>query len=416
LGDKLPLLVAPLRHVFSAIFFVTIGLMLDPAMLMLHWGPILAVTALVIIGKFTTNTVGSLLTGCDMPTALRAGAGLAQIGEFALIIAALGLSLGVTSEAFYPVGVSAAILTTLISPYLLRGTDRLADYLERNRAWRRHLNSFRLYGQLVDTISRKKPDTIIRKALRRSTWIMIINTILIAAAIATAGYLARKPLGAFPGLVARPGLFAAAMWLCAMLVCLPLYVATLRKLQAVGMILAEMGVPLTLTSAWARPLRGFVANAILASGSFGLALLTFVLSYAMLPSWEILVPLMMITIIIAFWRWPALVKVYAQAQSSLHNVLNAEDRPKEKPEQPNPNFEVNVQAAVIRPGSPLAGHELRALHLRSRTGATVVGIERDKVKITNPSPTERLQAGDRLYLLGDPDQIRRVMNLIEERP
>jgi CPA2 family monovalent cation:H+ antiporter-2 len=170
---------------------------------------------------------------------------------------------------------------------------------------------------------------------------------------------------------------------------------------------------MTLAGSWARHLRGFVATAILAAGSFGLAVLTFVLSYAMLPSWEILIPLMLGTTIIAFWRWPTLVKVYAQAQASLHNVLNAEDRPKEKSEHPNPTFEVNVQAAVIRPGSSLAGHELRALHLRSRTGATVVGIERDQVKITNPGPHERLQAGDRLYLLGDPDQIRRVMTLIE---
>ncbi|MFO7535689.1 MAG: cation:proton antiporter [Kiritimatiellia bacterium] len=410
-GDRLSLLIAPLRHVFSAIFFVAIGLMLDPAMLIRYWGPILAVTALVIAGKFTSNTVAALLTGSDMPTAIRAGAGLAQIGEFALIIASLGVSLGVTSEAFYPVGVSAAVLTTLLSPYLLRGADRLADFVEHNPAWHQRTRSFRLYGQLVDTISHKKPDTVIRKAMRRSVVIMVVNTILIAAAIATAGYLARKPLALFPSLAARPGLFEAVLWLGAMLVCLPLYVATLRKLQAVGMILAELGVPMTLTGAWARHLRGFVANAILAAGSFGLALLTFVLSSAMLPSWKIRIPLMIGAAIIAFWRWPALVKVYAQAQGSLRNILNADNRT----ETPGPAFEVNVQTAVIGAESPLAGRELHSIRLRSRTGATVVGIERGGVEITNPGPAERLHAGDRLFLLGDPEQIRRVLNLIEER-
>lgn len=410
-GDRLSLLIAPLRHVFSAIFFVAIGLMLDPAMLLRYWAPILAVTALVIAGKFTTNTVCALLTGSDMPTAIRSGAGLAQIGEFALIIASLGVSLGATSEAFYSVGVSAALLTTLISPYLLRGADRLADYVEHNPAWHNRTRSFRLYGQLMDTISHKKPDTAIRKAMRRSVAIMIINTLLIAAAIATAGHLARKPLALFPALSAQPGVLEAVLWLGAMLVCLPLYVATLRKLQAVGMILAELAVPMTLPGAWARHLRGFVANAILAAGSFGLALLTFLLSSAMLPSWKIRIPLMIATAIIAFWRWPALVKVYAQAQTSLRNVLNSEH----KTDSPSPAFEVHVQTAVILADSPLANHELRSVRLRSRTGATVVGIERDGVKITNPVPTERLQAGDRIFLLGDPEQIRRVLNLIEER-
>jgi hypothetical protein len=116
----------PMRHMFGAVFFVAVGLMLDPGMLLQHSGPVLAVTAIILAGKFTTNTLGSLLTGHDLPTAVRVGGSMAQVGEFAFIIAALGVSLHATREPVYQVGVGAAVLSIVCSAPLLLVADRLA--------------------------------------------------------------------------------------------------------------------------------------------------------------------------------------------------------------------------------------------------------------------------------------------------
>jgi CPA2 family monovalent cation:H+ antiporter-2 len=410
---RLGRLTEPLRHVFSAVFFVAVGLMLDPAMLARYWAPILAVTALVIGGKFIMNTGGALLTGQDMPTAIRMGAGLAQIGEFALIICSLGVSLGaVTQESFYPVGVSVALLTTLISPFLLRGADRLARQMERDRAWKRWTHPFRLYGQLVERVTHQKSDTAVRRAVRRSIWIMIINTVLSAGALAFAAYLSRRTFAWPPFLVRHPELLPAALWLAAMVACLPLTVATLRKLQALGMILAEVALPIESASPWARSLRGFLANAILAAGSAALALLTFLLSYTMLPSGWLLLLLAAGTAVIALWRWPRLVKVYAQAQAALKQALT--DEGKSDDEAAPAHVEVTVLSTALPPDAAIAGQALRDIRLRSRTGATVVAIQREGRTLTNPGPDEVLQPGDRIFLLGDASQIRKVLALVKE--
>ena len=410
-------LIDPLRHVFSAVFFVAIGLMLDPAMLLRHGGPILLVAGIVVAGKLTTNTIGALLTGHDMPSAIRSGAGLAQIGEFAFIIAALGLSLGAMRDPVYQVGVAAAILTTLMNPYLMRAADRLAGVVDRSPRCRRWTIGFHLYGEWARRIRNSPQNNIIRRAIRRSLVTILVNIVLISAAIACAGYLARQPQILVPALSAFPRLVPAVCWLAAMLVCLPLYVAIIRKLGAVGMILAEIGLPMALTSSWARHMRGFVANAILTAGSVALVLLTFVLSSAMLPSREVLVLLMAVTIAIGLWSRPRLIRVYAQAQSAVESVFSADA----SAVPPGPEIsasvdtdlrDLNVRGVALSERSPVAGLSLRAIGLRTRTGATVVGIRRDNRQLVNPGPDEILTAGDRIFFLGTASQVRAARTLL----
>lgn len=402
-------LVEPLRYIFSAVFFVAVGMMLDPAILLQSWVPLLAVTGVIVLGKLTTNTLGSLLTGHDVPTSIRAGAAMAQTGEFAFIIAALGVSLGAIGQPVYQIGVTAAVITTALSPYLLRGADRLAQVIESNPACRRCTNYFLLYGQWVERISQRKQSSVIRRAVRRSLLIILINTALIAAAIASAGFLARRPLALSPYLAERPGLLAPALWLVAMLFCLPMYVASLRKIEALGMILAEVALPLTMKAQWAQNMRRFVSSAILVAGSVGLFLLTFALSSAMLPSRNVLLLLMGVTVAIAALRWPRLVRIYAQAQTSLGSMLKAEKVEAEPappaPEEKTARLDLKIESTEIAKDSAVAGRSLRSLRLRSRTGASVVGIERAGRAIAHPGPDEKIQSGDRVVLVGDDDQL-----------
>ena len=105
---------------FAAIFFVSVGMLIEPREVFHHAGAVVALVAIVLVGKLLGVSVGSFLAGNGVKTSIRAGLSLAQIGEFSFIIAGVGLSLGVTRGFLYPVAVAVSALTTLTAPWLIR--------------------------------------------------------------------------------------------------------------------------------------------------------------------------------------------------------------------------------------------------------------------------------------------------------
>ncbi len=128
---KIEDLTAPVRDMFSAIFFVTIGMLIDPKMLLQYAWPIVVLSLLVIVGKVVTCSFGAFVGGKDLRTSLCVGMGLAQIGEFSFILAALGVKLKVTSDFLYPIAVAVSVITTLTTPYLIRATDGMVVWIDR---------------------------------------------------------------------------------------------------------------------------------------------------------------------------------------------------------------------------------------------------------------------------------------------
>lgn len=112
--------VEPLKNLFGAVFFISVGMMVDPASLLVYWKPILVVSLVTLIGKLIISTLGVLLSGERLKTSMQSGFSLAQIGEFAFIIATLGISLGVMSEFLYPIVIAVSVITTFTTPYLIR--------------------------------------------------------------------------------------------------------------------------------------------------------------------------------------------------------------------------------------------------------------------------------------------------------
>lgn len=110
----------PIRDLFGAVFFISVGMLVDPTILMEYWVPILIITAIVIVGQIVFASTGVLLSGQGLKVAIESGFSLAQIGEFAFIIATLGLTLGVTSGFLYPVAVAVAVITTFTTPFVMR--------------------------------------------------------------------------------------------------------------------------------------------------------------------------------------------------------------------------------------------------------------------------------------------------------
>lgn len=131
-AEHIDKLVRPVKDLFGAIFFVSVGMMVDPAMIVKYAGPILAITLTVLVGQVTFATIGVLLSGQNLKTAMQCGFSLTQIGEFAFIIAGLGVSLGVTSDFLYPIVVAVSVITIFLTPYMIRLAEPAYAFVEKH--------------------------------------------------------------------------------------------------------------------------------------------------------------------------------------------------------------------------------------------------------------------------------------------
>lgn len=131
LAEKIEHIFKPVRDLFGAIFFVSVGMLIDPQMLVVYWAPVLIISLVTIVGKFFSSLGGALLAGQTLKTSVQTGMSLAQIGEFSFIIAALGLSLRVTSDFLYPVAVAVSVVTSLTTPYMIRYSEPVYVWMRR---------------------------------------------------------------------------------------------------------------------------------------------------------------------------------------------------------------------------------------------------------------------------------------------
>lgn len=129
-GERIGRLVTPIKDLFGAVFFVSVGMMINPAMLAKYWLPIVIITLVVLVLRSTVETFAFLLGGANLRMSLQCGYSLAQVGEFAFIIATLGISLGAISDFIYPIIVSVSVITTFTTPYMIRFAPKVGDWLE----------------------------------------------------------------------------------------------------------------------------------------------------------------------------------------------------------------------------------------------------------------------------------------------
>ncbi len=236
---------------------------------------------------------------------------------------------------------------------------------------------------------------------------MALNAALIGAVFIAAAFAERKP----PGWVRSLGLsneaLKAALWLAAVVISLPMLIATLKKLQALGLLIAETKVTTTAAGARTAAIRALVAQVVPITGTVALGLFVFFLSSTLLPSFKVLFLLVILVGLITWLLWHSFIKVYSRAQIALTETLavsTARPLPVAKP-LPSLLREADLETVQISHGSPAAGKLIRELQLRSQTGASIVGIERNDSSIINPGADEELQIGDKVLLLGNQAQL-----------
>ena len=314
-------LIEPVRDLFSAIFFVAIGLMLDPAILWEYALPIVVITCAVVLGKMLSCGLGAFIAGNDGRTSLRVGMGLSQIGEFSFIIAALGMTLQVTSSFLYPVAVAVSVLTTLMTPYLIRAADPLSLKLAQvmpNRVSR----VFALYGEWLRSIQPQGEGALLAAMIRKILLQVGVNLALVIAIFFAGGYFAPRIADYLQGWVMKSSWQNGLIWGAALLLSLPFLIAAYRKLKALSMLLAEMGVKPEMAGRHTQRVRRVIAEVIPILSLLVIFLLLSALSASILPTNELLIVIAVVAAGVAavLWRW--FVRIHTRMQVALLETLD----------------------------------------------------------------------------------------------
>lgn len=415
---RIETLIEPVRDMFSAVFFVAIGLLIDPKMLAQHWQPILVITLAVVICKVIACASGAFLGGYDSRTSVRVGMSVAQIGEFSFIIASLGVTLKVTSDFLYPVAVAVSAITTLLTPYLIKSADGVVNQFER-RAPRKLASALALYTQWIGQIGNSGHANLAAKLTRRWLMQMLLNAALMAGIFIAAVYIGQHPPAWLVGLNLGEDTLKILLWLLAMVCSLPLFIATSQKLQAWGMLIAETRVTKAAAGERATAIRTVVAQVVPIAGTAILGLYTLVLTSALLPTLKVLLVLIVIVGLVAWLLRGSFIKIYAKGQVALLETFAqppASTHAHKPAGLPSLLREADLEMVTVAPGSKAAGKLIRELQLRTTTGASIVGIERSGANIINPGPDEELQPSDHLLLLGTANHLRVAKALFEAPP
>lgn len=316
-------LVDPVRDMFSAIFFVAIGLMLDPRVLVDYATPIFVITAVVVIGKVFARSLFAFVAGQDWRSSMRIGMSLAQIGEFSFIIVTLGNTLKVTSAFLYPIAVAVSALTTLLTPYLIRAADPLA---RRIRAAAPHgvRRVLQMYTSWLQNLRFEGDRAVLAAMVRRILLQAFVNFCLIAAIFGAGAYLANRRVLDVRSWFPNDAVAHAVIWGSALVLSLPFLIAAYRKLKALAMMLAEASVH---AGRYTDSARRIVAEVIPAASTAAMLLLISALSSSILPPLELLIAVLCMGALILALLWRTLVKLHSRLQIALLETIQSEKEP-----------------------------------------------------------------------------------------
>jgi len=343
-------LVEPLRDMFAALFFVAIGLKIDPAMLVQYALPALLIAGAVIVGKTLACSVGIFAVGHDARTSLRSGLGMAQIGEFSFVIATLGLSLGVISDFIYPIAVAVSVVCMAASPYLNRSADTLANGLIRLTPRPARLLATSYNGWLA-SLKPMNENAALAAIFRRLLWHIGINVLLVVTLFMLGAYINAHNWAWFSRLGIGRELRHTLIWASALFLSLPMLIAVYRKAEALGMLLAEIGIRERFAGAYTWAIRNVLARVIPLGTLFALAVLVSALGSTILPRRGVALSLLLVLAVLAVVLWRNLVQMHARLQAALKETLDKPEASASPPVAPSP--------VVVPPPAqaPASGHK-----------------------------------------------------------
>ena len=179
-AERMEKVVQPVKDLFGAVFFISVGMMVDPAVLVSYWWEILLLAVVVICGMIFFGTLGMLVTGQTLRVAIESGFTLTQVGEFSFIIASLGMSLGVLQESIYPIIVAVSVITIFTTPYFVKLSQPAYQFAESHLPGRLGFLIDRYSSQVTDSSNTKR---LWRDILSRYLWRIVLFSVVLLAII-----------------------------------------------------------------------------------------------------------------------------------------------------------------------------------------------------------------------------------------
>jgi len=418
-------LVQPVRDVFAAIFFVSVGTLIDPADISAHWLAVLVFLIAVVVGKVCSVTLSALLTGQSIQTSVKSGMSLAQIGEFSFIIAGLGAATHATDHVLYSIAVAVSALTTLLTPWLIRAASPVAAAVDRKLP--HPLQTYlALYGSWFDRLRSDGAPKETSRIQRLVRWLIadvaLFTMIVIGASVELGEItpLLEKHFNVAPR-VAVVLVIAGAALLSA-----PFWLGMLRMSRALGFELATRAFPATgnkqvdLADAPRRLLVVTLQLAIVVLVGIPVVAIT----QPFLPRLQGAVVLLLLLVLLAvrLWRQATNFQGHTRAVAeAIAEAIRNESQNVQAVAATTRGEDVNrVLSGLGSPvpvrlsaTSPVVGQTLADIDLRGVTGATVLAIQRGEQVVPVPSGHERLAEGDVLAVAGKETAIEAARLLLQ---
>jgi CPA2 family monovalent cation:H+ antiporter-2 len=411
-------LVRPVRDMFAAIFFVSVGMIIDPTALTEHWKAVVVLTLAVIIGKVLAVTIGAFLAGHGRRTAIKSGMSLAQIGEFSFIIASVGVASGVVRTWLYPVAIGVSAITTLTTPLLIKLSNRAAASIDR---WLPEpiQTVAALYGSWIERVRSSPRVPTERSGTNRNIRIILLDAALIITVVIGVDVeidRLSQILGNMTGMTADRVRFMVV--LIAGLVTVPLIYGLITSARALGNRLGRRAFAdaqkgkVDPADAPRRALVILVQVAVVLAVGIPVVAIT----EPFLPPYQgaFVLAVLVLLLLVALWRNASNLQGHARAgaqiiASALANQMASVDGASDE------TTLLDVNAILPGLGEPVAirvipqsiavGKSLAQLNLRGATGATVLAIRRGAEQIPTPLGREVIHANDVVAVAGAHDAL-----------
>ena len=409
-GERIEQLLKGIKNLFGAIFFVSVGMMIDPAVIGAHWGTILILAVVAVGGILTFATAGSLLAGRGLDTAVHTGFSLAQLGEFGFIIASLGCSLGVMRDFIYPVIITVSVITAFTTPYMIKAADPVSNWLQK-----------KLPPSVLAKINPpQNPETQASRAeanewgqLIKSYAIRVVLYGVILLAILLAAPKVLTPLAAKLLPEAGESLRRMICLVIELIVMTPfLYGLAITN----GSINKHASKLLKEKSSNRWPILSMLVFRILIAIAFIIAAIT---SYFKLGAWGVLMVIgaglvVLLTAKLTFKRFSGLEKRFIENFNEKEELERKKTPVSSSVKEKMGRYNIHTALVDISPDFAYIGKSLKEMPFRQNSGVNIIKIQRGSRSINIPSGDELVYPGDRLVAVGTDAQIEAFRAIINE--
>ncbi len=396
-----------MRDVFSAVFFVGIGLQIDVGQLREAWWIVLLLSAFTLVLRVVATTTALTLIGTAQRDALRAGLIATPIGEFSFIIAQLGVAAMVVPDRYYPLAVGLSLVTSLTAPVLTRRSAPIADALLRLRP-RWLVGVLDAYQDWLERLGERRAGNLLWKLSRKRVIQIVVELLFVAGLLVFAEPLQRLLLDWVGTDWLFPGGPSFLFWTALVIVALVPLFAVWRNVGALGLIVAEFATR-TQPQAKRERLRLLISNGVRLVSLVMLVVWVGSFAPAGAAGWTILAGALVAVTALALLR-RRMIYWHSELEVGLQDVLSDSGSGRMSgTSMPwlarHEEWKLSVSECVIPDLASCSGYTLAQLNLRARFGCTVVGIERQGCIISLPGPDSALFPRDKVLFLGTPEQV-----------